>query len=147
MTSPYSKRRKAEAVVLADMKGSVRAAGRELGIPHQTITRWQDDPEMRQYVDKTRAELADDIRAAAALFWSTLVRRVKAGDIDTRDLIIASGVAIDKAQLLSGGATARTEHRELTEGLDDHEREALRDAIDSWTSRETAAPAAERDSG
>ena len=38
---------------------------------------------------------------------------------------------IDKAQLLTGAATERTEHRELTDALDDHEKEALADAIDA----------------
>lgn len=145
MTRPYSKHRKAEAVVLADQLGSSESAGQLLHIPSRSIRRWQDDPEMAEYVQKTRDALADDIRAAAALFWSTLVGRVRSGDIDTRDLIIASGVAIDKAQLLSGGATSRTEHRELTEGLDDHERAALRDAIDAWTAGGAAAAAAEGD--
>ena len=147
MTAPYSRKRKAEAVVLADNKGSVRAAARELGMPARSIYRWRDDPEMAQYVAKTREELAEDVRTAAALFWSTLIDRVKAGDIETRDLIIASGVAIDKAQLLSGGATARTESRVLTEGLDDHERTALRDAIDAWVTRQPAPAGAEGDQG
>lgn len=143
MTKPYTRKQRATAVATADALNSTEAAAERLGIPGRTIRRWQADPEMAEYVQKTRDELADDIRAAAALAWSSLVARIRSGDIETRDLIIAAGVAIDKAQLLSGGATARTETRALTEGLDDHEKRALRDAIDEWIAERTAADGAE----
>jgi hypothetical protein len=38
-------------------------------------------------------------------------------------------VMTDKSELLTGGATSRTETRTLTDGFDDDERKALHDAI------------------
>jgi hypothetical protein len=114
----YTKRERVAAIMAADMT-SVPAAAAATGIPERTLYRWRDDPAMAEYVTKTREALADDIRITAALAWDRLTQRIAAGDIETRDLIVAAGVAVDKSQLLSGGATARTEARDITGTLSD----------------------------
>jgi len=124
----YSKRQKVTAVIAAEMT-SARTAAKATGIPHQTITRWQDDPDLRHIVSKTRDQLADDMKAVAALAVEYIVRDLRAGRFEPRDLTILLGVATDKAQLLAGMATSRTESRDLTGTIDDAElAAAIREA-------------------
>ena len=120
MTRRYTKQQKLTAVVAADMT-SVDAAAKVTGIPERTIYRWRDDPEMAKYVTQTREALADDIKVVAVVAWDRLLDRIRSGDIETRDLITAAGVAIDKSQLLTGGATSRSENRDITGTVSDGE--------------------------
>ena len=62
--------------------------------------------------------------------------RSRIDEFEPRDLSVLWGILTDKAQLLSGAATSRTETRALTDSLADHEKEALADAIDEWLHRE-----------
>lgn len=116
----YTKAERITAVVAADMT-TMDAAAKATGIPERTIYRWRDDPEMAGYITQTRDALADEIRVAAALAWDKLIGRIKSGDIETRDLITAAGVAVDKSQLLTGAATSRTENRDITGTVSDNE--------------------------
>lgn len=136
----YTKTERLTAVLAADMVNAERAA-EATGIPARNIRRWRDDPEMAEFAAKTRDALADDIRVAAAVAWDTLIRRIKSGDIETRDLITAAGVAVDKSQLLSGGATTRTEARDITGTLSDVDVAALLREADALTAGGRAAPA------
>jgi hypothetical protein len=119
-----SRRRKAEAVVLADALNSADEAGKRLGIPGRSIRRWRDDPELAELVLKTREETADDVKVAMVLTWERIIQRLKADEIETKDLIVLGGVAFDKHQLATGGATARTEARDITGTLSDVELDA-----------------------
>jgi hypothetical protein len=121
---------------------SAAAAARSTGIPERNITRWRDDPAMAEYVQKTRDALADDIRIAAAVAWDQLIKRIRSGDIETRDLIVAAGVAVDKSQLLTGGATSRTEARDLTGTFSDERVAALIREADEIATGGRAAEAA-----
>ena len=125
-----TRREKAAAVVLADSLNSSDLAGKQLGVAGRSIRRWRDDPELAAIVRKTREETAEDISAAMVLSWTRLIERLERDEIETRDLIILAGVATDKAQLLSGAATSRTESVSVTDGMDDHERQALRKVLD-----------------
>ena len=58
--------------------------------------------------------------------------RARLPEFEPRDLTILYGVVADKAQLLSGEPTQRTEHRDMTAALTDHEKDALADAIDAF---------------
>lgn len=123
----YSQRTKATAVIAAEM-ASVTAAAESTGIPRTTIAYWMEDPEFVALRQKTREDLADESKALAHKALGEIQRRL--GEFEPRDLTVLYGVLTDKAQLLSGQATGRTETRTLTDGLDDHEREALRAVID-----------------
>lgn len=144
MTRPYSKRQKATAVIAAELTNAT-AAGLATGIPHQTIRRWRDDPEMREYITKTRDQLAEEMGALAALAVATIQQDVRAGKFEPRDLVTLMGVATEKSLLLSGDATSRTESRDITGTISDPElREAIREAerlVGTGAGRAAEAPA------
>ena len=125
----YTKREKANAVAEAE-RSSMSAASERTGIPVTTIDYWMDAPEFAELRKKTREQIAEGSMVLANLAQSELTRKVKAGEVEPRDLAVIYGIAIDKAQLLSGAATSRTETKSLTDGLNDHERQTLRDVID-----------------
>jgi len=125
----YSVPDKMAAVIAADMT-STRAASSAAGVPQSTLRYWMKDPGLAQYRDKAREVLAQEMTTLAHLLLHKLVVAVQEDRLEPRDLIIALGVATDKAQLLTGQATGRLETRDLTDTLDDHEREALRGILD-----------------
>lgn len=131
MPRQYSRRQKATAVALAEVTSQTQAAA-AAGIPLSTLHRWMDEPWAADLRTKTRGDIADEARVAALLALQEIVRQIRSGSLEGRDAVIAFGVLIDKAQLLSGEATARTESRTLTDGLNDHEKATLRDAIDTF---------------
>lgn len=126
----YTKVQKAQAVAEAE-RTSLTAAAESSGIPITTLKYWFDHPEFADVRTKTREELAGGSIAMAVIAQGELIRRIRSGKISDQALVAAYGVGIDKAQLLSGAATSRTESRDLTASLDDHEKEVLRDLIDS----------------
>lgn len=123
----YTKRQKVTAISVA-MASSVTAASEQLGIPASTIDYWLDKPEFVKLREKTTEDLAEQMRTLAHLFATKLSARVD--DLEPRDLVIALGIVTDKAQLLSGAATARVESKTITSTLDDHEREQLSALLD-----------------
>lgn len=142
MGRPHTLRQKERAVALAEARNSSEVAGKELGIPARTIRRWREDPAMADVVRKTREETAEDVTAAMVLAWGRIIERLQRDEVDTKELIILAGVATDKAQLLAGKATSRTETRDLFDQYDDHETELLGDAIrDELARRADARPA------
>lgn len=56
-----------------------------------------------------RAGLADGLGGVAAKAVDLLLERIEEGAIGNRDLVAAVGMLIDRAQLLGGDATQRTE--------------------------------------
>lgn len=136
----YSKAEKVAAIVAADAASAV-AASEQTGIPRTTIQYWLDQPEFVELRQNAREAMAEEARVVARLAWQQLGKAVQAGALEPRDLIMAAGMATDKSLLLSGEATARTESRTLTEGMDDHERATLRDIIDTALAAADAAPA------
>lgn len=123
----YTRSQKATAVIAAEM-ATVAAAAEQTGIPESSIRYWLDDPKFAELRAKTREEAAEGFGVLIHMTQERLRELIPT--MEARDLITLAGVATDKAQLLSGQATQRTESRELVDELDDHEREALRKAID-----------------
>lgn len=119
----YTKRQKATAVITAEMT-NVQAAAESLGIPRTTIDYWLERPEFVELRSKSREQLAEGSIVLANLAQAELQRKVLAGEVEPRDLAVIYGIAIDKGQLLSGQVTSR--HENVTGGMDDHERAALR---------------------
>lgn len=111
------------SVVTKALISSPTAAAEETGVPRTNIRRWIDDPEMAEYGLKTREEIANEARALGVKVLAEI--RDRLGEFEPRDLSILWGILTDKSQLLSGEATSRTESRDLTDTLDDHERETL----------------------
>ena len=121
----YTKRQKATVVVAAEMT-SVAAAAEAAGIPETTVAYWFDAPEFVELRAKTREDLAEETNTLAHKVLGKISARLD--QFDPKDLAILYGILTDKGQLLSGQATSRAEVA-ITEGWQDHERQALRDAI------------------
>lgn len=117
-----SKRVKLAAVMAAEMSGVV-VASKQTGISESTIRYWAQKPEYAEIRAKTREDLAEEVKIAAHVTWARVVEL--APTMEARDAIFASEKAATIMSLLSGDATSRTEHRELVDGMDDHEREVL----------------------
>ena len=103
------------------------AAAETLGIPETTVRYWFDSPEFAELRTKSAEELGIESMALAHRALGEINRRLP--EFEPRDLSVLYGILVDKGQLVTGNATARTETRSLTEGMSDHERSALHDAI------------------
>ena len=125
----YTKREKVTTVMAAEMT-SLSAAAKSSGIPKSTVKSWLDNPKLAQLRTTTREQLADEARVLQQLAAEAI--RARLPEFEPRDLTILYGVVADKAQLLSGEPTQRTEHRDMTAALTDHEKDALADAIDAF---------------
>lgn len=134
----YTKRQKVTAVLAADMT-SQEAAAEATGIPRTTIRYWLADPALAELRHNAREGMAEEVLVVARLGWGKLAEMMRDGKLDNDQLITTTGLATDKAQLLAGAATSRTETRDLTASLPDHERDALADAIDTWLAERTDA--------
>ena len=131
MTQPrrrYSRKTKTMAVIAAAVS-SVTAVAEDQGIPKTTVQYWFDSPAFAQVRAKTREDLAAESSGMAHIVLEEIKRRIP--EFEPRDLSVLLGILVDKGQLLAGHPTIRADVN-LTEGLDDHEKAALRDAIDSW---------------
>ena len=132
-----SQKQKLAAVMAAEMVG-VRKAAEQTGIPKQTISDWINDPKYGHFRTKTREDLAEEVKVVAHLAWKRVAETLPM--MEPRDAMFAAEKASTILQLVTGEATQRTEHRELTESLDDHERELLSAAIDEWLATTDAVP-------
>ncbi len=121
----YTRKQQATAIIAAELS-TVAAAAKAQGIPESTLHYWLEEPRFAELRAKTREEQAAGFQVITTLAMARLTELVPT--MEPRDLITLMGVAADKGQLLSGGATGRTEHRELLTDFDDHER----DAMASW---------------
>lgn len=129
---------KAEVVGRAEVIG-LRPAAREAGIAPSTLESWRKHPDFARLRTEKKAEVAADVWGA----FQTGVRRVAELIGTTEDLskvAIATGILYDKFALMSGEATSRSESRAVTEGMDDHERAALRALIDGALEAAAASP-------
>ena len=133
---------KAKVVALAVAKGDNTAASRATGVPESTIRLWRSKPEFAYLVERGREEVAADFWTIIQVALGEVLAGMRSPDASLRDKTVALGILFDKHALLTGAATARTETRDLSADLDDHERTALRDAIDAWL-REGAGAAEE----
>jgi hypothetical protein len=126
----YTKHEKVVAVLAADATSTL-AASEATGIPRTTIISWRDRPEFDTLRQNAREGMAEDAMLVARLAWQKLGEAIAAGLLEPRDLVIATGMATDKSQLLTGGATGRSEFRDLTGTISDGElAAAVRTAAD-----------------
>ena len=115
----YPKRQKLAAVLAADVAGVVQAE-RQTGIPESTIRYWMDRPEFAEFRAKAREEMAEEVKVVAHLAWKRIAETI--GTMEPRDALFAAEKATSLHLLMSGEATSRSEHRDLTDpddaGLD-----------------------------
>jgi hypothetical protein len=126
----YQKRttaEKAKAVGIAVLEG-VTEAERQTGVTESSIRYWLDSPEFAHFRVRAREEIIGDVRAA---FLKALQRTVElvSSSTDLRDVSDTADKLGNRLALLSGDATARTEHRDLDDADD---REALDAAADAY---------------
>lgn len=121
----YTKRQKLATVMAVEMT-SLTETAETTGIPKSTIAYWMDDPELAQVRAKTREDLAEEIGVVAHLAWTNVANALRSGEMEPRDAIFAAEKATSLQILMTGGATARTETRDITGSLDDAD---VRDAI------------------
>lgn len=119
-----SKRVILSAVLAAETSGQM-AAAKATGIPRETIRDWMQRPEYAEIRLKVRADLAEEYKVAAHLAVARVVELMPT--MEARDAIFAFEKAATLSQLLGGQATSRTETRELLDGFDDHETDAMSD--------------------
>jgi len=127
----YTKVDRAKALGIAVVKGQ-RAAADETGVPLTTVHNWyKASPEVEQLRTTAREEFVERLWQAVQIGVAEVIKGLSS-DAPLRDKTVAASMLAEKYLLLSGQATVRTETRALTEGLDDHERQTLRDAIDKY---------------
>jgi transposase-like protein len=119
----YSRTEKADMVAEVE-RTSLTQTAESSGIPITTLKYWYDHPDFADIRTKTRDQLAEGSIAMAVIAQGELIRRIRSGSISDQALVAAFGVGIDKAQLLSGAATARTESRDITGTISDAELSA-----------------------
>lgn len=140
----YTRTEKAQAVAEATMT-SAKATAERLGIPRTTLTYWLDDPQFVALRHETRDAVAERMWATIQLGVDQVAKGLVDPETPLRDKAVAVGVIYDKHALLTGGATGRTESRDLTGTLPDSDiSAAIREAEHLIASGEgRAAPEAE----
>jgi hypothetical protein len=114
----YTRTEKVVAIAAAEAT-SVLAAAEASGVPESTLRYWMDDPKFAPFRDNAREAMAEEARVVARMAWKALAAAIESGTLDGRDLVMAAGMATDKSQLLNGGATSRSEARDITGSLSD----------------------------
>ena len=123
----YTARQRATAAGIAIVEGPTRAS-EETGIPRKTIEYWLDKPEFAELRLKTREQVAEEMWSGIQVGLREVVKGLT-GDAPLRDKSVALGILYDKHALLTGGATGRTESRELNDLPDSAYVDALREAV------------------
>lgn len=126
----YTAKEKAQAVGIAIVDGQT-IAQEVTGIPKTTIDYWLNKPEFVPLRTTARAKVIEDLWVGVQVGLDAVIRAF-AEDAPIHQKAEAFKVIAERYVLLNGEATARTETRSLTEGLDDHEKQTLADAIDEW---------------
>lgn len=114
----YTKDQKARAVAAATLS-SAEAASEALGIPRRTIGYWLDSEEFAELRHKGRDQVADQMWAAIQVGVEEVTRGLRDSETPLSAKSVALGILYDKHALLTGGATGRTESRDLTGTLAD----------------------------
>ncbi len=122
----YSARTKAKAVGIAVVEG-VTEAERITGIPKQTIDYWMDKPEFGHLRTTAREVVAGEMWVGIQVGVKALVDGLN-GDAPLHHKAAAFQALADRFALLTGGATARTENRELNDLPDSAYVDAIRAA-------------------
>jgi transposase-like protein len=142
----YSKTEKARVVADA-LNSSTEAASERAGIPRSTVRYWLDQPEFASLRHETREAVAEQFWAAIQVGLKEVANGLRDPDTALRDKSVALGILYDKHALLTGGATNRSESRDITGSISDADlvaavREAERLTGEGRTAPETAGEAA-----
>ena len=122
---------------------STEAASEALGIPKSTLRYWLDQPEYVELRTKTRDDVAEQFWAAIQVGLKEVAQGLLDPDAALRDKATALGILYDKHALLTGGATNRSESRDITGSISDAELVAAVREAERLTDPSGAAPTTE----
>ena len=135
---PTSERMEALGIAVVD---GPAAASQQTGIPEDTIYGWTQTEEFKELQARTKEAVADE--------WWAIVQRgfrktaeLLEGTTDSQKAATATAIIADKMLLIRGEPTSIA-HLNLAEGMDDHERELLSDAIRGELARRSDSHPAE----
>lgn len=120
----YSKAEKADAVGLA-LGRNTKAASEQLDIPRSTIRGWIESPEFASLRHRARDTVAEEMWAGVQVGMRAVIDGFRDPDAPLRDKAQALGILYDRFALLTGGATTRSENRDITGTLSDADVAAL----------------------
>lgn len=123
---PWTPEQKADALIRYEAGGKADEISAEMGIPAATIRSWarrsgvaaRCNEERKVHVEamqlawaERRGVMVEEIGAVAHMALAQTVAALELGKSrDAKDLATTMAILVDKAQLLSGGATSRSEH-------------------------------------
>ena|SRR3990170_165464 len=135
----YTAKQRAEAVGIAVVEGVTRAE-ETTGIPKTTIDYWTHKPEFVGFRTTAREVVVEALWVGVQVGINEVTKALR-GDAPPHQKAAALAVLYDRYALMTGQATSRSENRTLTEGLDDHERDALRRLLEEAIEAATLDPA------
>lgn len=106
-------------MVAAALNSSTKAAAESAGIPRRTVGYWLDDPEFASLRHETRDAVAESFWSAIQVGLREVANGLRDPDAPLRDKSVALGILYDKHALLTGGATNRSESRDITGTIPD----------------------------
>ena len=131
----YDQKTRAEAVGIAAVEGVTRAE-EATGIPKETIHYWTQKPEFAQFRTTARAVVLDSLWVGVQVGAEALVAGLS-GDAPLHHKAAAWAAITDRFLLLSGEATARSEHRDISDP-DETGVDALEGRL-AWTAPQVPA--------
>jgi hypothetical protein len=139
----YTPEERAQAAGLAAARG-VTVAGEITGIPKTTIQYWADSEEFAYLRTTAREKVVETFWAAVQVGLDEVVKGFRT-DASLKDKAVALATVYDRHALLTGGATNRSESRDITGTLSDSEliaavREAERITSETRTAAEAESP-------
>lgn len=137
---------RAKVVGLALVKGVPKAA-KATGIPMRTIRDYMKDPEFAKLRLSAREDVAEEMWATIQVGLAEVYEGLRKPGERLRDKADALFGLMNQHALYTGQATTRTETRDLTGALDDHELATLKAIVQSGHPADDPAEVAVVDSG
>ena len=120
----------------------VTEAERQLGIPKETIHYWTQRPEFAHLRTTAREQVVEQFWIGLQVGLEAVVSGLRDPDTPLRDKQQAVAMLYDRHALMTGGATARSESRDITGTISDAElAAALREAESIATGDRSPTPA------
>jgi len=126
----YTRAQKVEAIGIAIVEGQTVAA-EKTGTPLTTINAWWHSAEFVELRTKSNQEVAGDMWAVVQTGLRRIAELIPLTD-DIAKVAVATGTVYDKRALLTGEATSRSEHRDISDPDDA--------AVDAFEGRIAWAP-------
>lgn len=133
---PAATRAKATGIAAAE---GVTEAERQTGIPKETIHYWLNKPEFAHLRTTAREAVADQFWVGVQVGVEQIVAGLRS-EAPLKDKAAALATLYDRHALLTGGATGRTESRDISGSLSDADVLAALRAVDEATGGRRAAP-------